>query len=246
MTQSETIGALAAALSKAQGQITGALKDSENPFFKSKYADLASVWDACRASLSTNGLAVIQTTDGGLEGVTIITTLSHSSGEWIKGSLTVRPVKNDPQGLGSAVTYARRYALAAMVGVAQIDDDANAASGKDAGSTAWIDGAAKGKKTPAPTPEPAPKKDPISAWKGPLGKSDLTKKLRALTADIALCEDMSTLDGVLSGYQAVIEQLKIDIPEWWQGEASDGFQPLADRIEDRKAHLSQPNKMMAG
>lgn len=127
-TTSDTIGKLALSLSKAQGQITGALKDSSNPFFKSKYADIASVWDACRSALSENELAVVQTTSGDASNVTVITTLIHSSSEWISGSLTIKPSKADAQGIGSALTYARRYGLSAIVGVAQIDDDGNAAS----------------------------------------------------------------------------------------------------------------------
>lgn len=125
--QSEEVGELALALSKAQGMITGALKDSANPFFKSKYADLASVWDACREGLSKNELAVIQTTSGDCENVTIITTLVHSSGQWIRGSLTIKPAKPDAQAVGSVITYGRRYGLAAITGVAQVDDDGNAA-----------------------------------------------------------------------------------------------------------------------
>lgn len=129
--QSAEIGELAAALAIAQGEITGALKDSANPFFKSKYADLASVWDACRTSLSKNQLAVIQVPSTGDNGAAVVTTtLAHKSGQWMRGSIALMPVKSDPQGMGSAYTYARRYALAAMVGVAQVDDDANAASGK--------------------------------------------------------------------------------------------------------------------
>lgn len=132
--QSEQINELAAALAIAQGQITGALKDSQNPFYKSRYADLASVWDACREHLSKNGLAVIQTTEGLAEGqITVVTTLAHKSGQYIKGTLTMTPKDNSPQSFGSCLTYARRYALAAIVGVAQIDDDANAASGKENG-----------------------------------------------------------------------------------------------------------------
>lgn len=126
--QSEQIDQLATALSIAQGKITGALKDSANPFFKSKYADLASVWDACREALSANGLAVIQTTREDTEGVTVDTTLAHKSGQYIRGSLRMVPKDSTPQALGSCLTYARRYALAAIVGVAQVDDDANAAS----------------------------------------------------------------------------------------------------------------------
>jgi hypothetical protein len=132
--QSESINELAAALAIAQGEITGALKSSKNPFFKSNYADLASVWDACRESLSRNGLAVIQTTEGvSTETITVVTTLAHKSGQFIKGVLTMTPKDGSPQAFGSCLTYARRYALAAIVGVAQVDDDANAASGKDNG-----------------------------------------------------------------------------------------------------------------
>lgn len=129
--KSETIGKIAEALSKAQGMMKGAVKDSQNPFFKQKYADLASVWDACREPLSKNGLSVTQTTritDAG-EPV-IITTLMHSSGEWMSGELLVKPVKNDPQSIGSAITYGRRYALSAIVGIAPEDDDAESAQGR--------------------------------------------------------------------------------------------------------------------
>jgi len=129
MEKSETIGKLAEALAKAQGEIQGAAKDQVNPHFRSKYADLASVWEACRKALSNNGLAVVQTMHGDdPDKVVVETLLTHSSGEWIKGTLTMRPAKSDPQGIGSCITYARRYSLAAMVGVAPEDDDGNAAS----------------------------------------------------------------------------------------------------------------------
>jgi hypothetical protein len=128
--QSEQINELAAALSKAQASITGALKDSANPFFKSKYADLASCWDACRKQLTDNGLSVIQTTDIVLDTVVVRTTLAHSSGQWVSGILPVKAKDDGPQAQGSGITYARRYALAAMVGLAQIDDDAEAAQGR--------------------------------------------------------------------------------------------------------------------
>ena len=130
--QSETIGALAAALSKAQADITGALKDSSNPFFKSKYADLASCWDACRKQLAANGLSVIQTTQMTEQGLMLVTTLAHASGEWIAGQMPVLTKDASPQAQGSGLTYARRYALAAIVGLAQIDDDAEAAQGRKA------------------------------------------------------------------------------------------------------------------
>lgn len=153
MNRSEQINELAAALALAQGQITGALKDSANPFYKSKYADLASCWDACRGPLSANGLSIVQTTLRG-EPVTIhwettdqesgelrqfhvdtvelvvVTTLLHASGQWIESSLPLIPRDASPQGMGSALTYGRRYGLTSMVGVAQVDDDGNAASGR--------------------------------------------------------------------------------------------------------------------
>ena len=125
--QSPTLGKLAEALSKAQGEMEGAKKDSENPFYRQKYADLASVWEACRKQLSINGLSIVQTTDNENGRVVIITTLLHSSGEWIRGKLAVKPMKDDPQAMGSAITYGRRYSLAAIAGISPEDDDAEGA-----------------------------------------------------------------------------------------------------------------------
>lgn len=130
MNKSESVAGLAAALAKAQGQMKGAIKDSANPFFKSKYADLASVVEAIRAAFSTNGLSYIQTVEPSeKDEVRVETTLLHASGEWISCGVLSLPVsKVDAQGYGSALTYARRYSLSAAVGVAPEDDDGNAAS----------------------------------------------------------------------------------------------------------------------
>jgi hypothetical protein len=132
MQKSETVGELAKALAVAQGEIEGAKKDSENPFFKSKYADLASIRDACQAALSKQGIAIVQVPGTVItENATVIsveTLLMHSSGEWISGDLSAIPVKDDPQGIGSCITYLRRYAMASFAGVAPEDDDGNAAS----------------------------------------------------------------------------------------------------------------------
>lgn len=120
---------IATALAKAQAEVKAALKDSNNPHFKSRYADLTSVWDACRSALTKNGLSVVQRTDFNETDVWLETMLLHSSGEHIAGRYPLRPQQSTPQGYGSALTYARRYALAAMVGVvADEDDDGNAAS----------------------------------------------------------------------------------------------------------------------
>lgn len=130
MNQSNSIAALAAALAKAQAEMSGAAKDSANPYFKSKYADLESVWSACRKPLTDNGLSVIQTSQPTKHGLMLVTTLAHSSGEWIRGYMPILAKDATAQSQGSGITYARRYALAAIVGVYQTDDDAEAAQGR--------------------------------------------------------------------------------------------------------------------
>ena len=142
MITSDSIANLTLALSIVQGKMTHAIKDSANPFFKSKYADLESVWDVCRSLLSENGLAVMQfpgdinfvqleKENGDVNIATkmsLTTIISHKSGEFISQEMSVPVTKPDAQGAGSALTYMRRYALAAVVGVVQADDDGNAAS----------------------------------------------------------------------------------------------------------------------
>lgn len=124
--------ALAKALAKAQAVMEGASKDKTNPAFKSRYADLSSVWDACREPLTSNGLSVVQlVTSADKSSVTVETRLLHEGGESISSSLTMPVEKPTAQGVGSAITYARRYALSAMVGVAPDDDDGSAASGRE-------------------------------------------------------------------------------------------------------------------
>lgn len=134
MEKSEIINELAAALSKAQGVITPAIKDSNNPFFKSKYADLAAVWDVCRDALSVNGLSVIQLPSAEANAVTLETVLTHGSGQWISSKLTMVSKDATPQAIGSCITYLRRYALSSVVGIAsEIDDDGNAATHSNKG-----------------------------------------------------------------------------------------------------------------
>src|SRR6185436_7748574 len=106
-----------------------AVLNSSNPFFSSKYADLGEVWRVARAVLPANGIAVFQIPSYENGNVQVSTMLVHTSGQWISGTVSLRPAKQDPQGFGSCITYARRYGLASMVGiVADTDDDANAAS----------------------------------------------------------------------------------------------------------------------
>jgi hypothetical protein len=126
--QSESITKLAAALVKAQASMGVALKDAVNPHFRSKYADLPSVVNAAREPLAANGLAVVQRSHPHERGVLLQTTILHESGEWISDEGLLLPAaKVDPQGFGSAMTYARRYGYAAMLGIVQDDDDGAAA-----------------------------------------------------------------------------------------------------------------------
>ena len=129
MKKSESIANLAKALSQAQGEMGGAVKGTANPFFKSVYADLSSVIEAIRGPLSRHGLAYIQATEPSeSHEVRIETMLMHESGEWLSSILAIPVSKHDAQGFGSAITYAKRYSLQALMGTPSEDDDGNAAS----------------------------------------------------------------------------------------------------------------------
>lgn len=132
MKKSQEINELAKALCEAQKVLKPAPKDSTNPFFKSKYTDLATVIETAREPLTANGLSVSQVmteTEGWK--VNLTTILMHTSGQWIESTLSMGVAKQDPQGMGSAITYARRYAYAAIIGLAsEADDDGNSASAK--------------------------------------------------------------------------------------------------------------------
>lgn len=126
--RSSSVGKIFEALSKAQTEITGAAKTKKNPHFKSDYADLTSTWEACREPLGENGLSVVQTVEQVGEKFVLMTTLGHASGEWIKSAIPLINTQANMQGLGSALTYARRYGLSSITGVCPSDDDGNAAT----------------------------------------------------------------------------------------------------------------------
>ena len=127
MNKSETIGKLATSLVKAQNEVKHAIKDAKNPFFKSKYADLTTIIDTVKPALNKHGITVLQIIVP--EGVE--TVLLHESGEFVSGITPIVVAKqNDPQALGSAVTYARRYGLQAMLSIGADDDDAEGAMGR--------------------------------------------------------------------------------------------------------------------
>ena len=157
MQKSEQINELAAALAAAQAEIKGAVTDTENTFFKSKYADLESVWSCCKEPLTKNGLSVTQITKIVGTDVILETLLLHKSGQFLIGEYPIRPVKADPQSLGSATTYARRYTLAAIVGVYQVeDDDGNAASDRREPPPAQNYRARQQQSSPPPAAKQAP------------------------------------------------------------------------------------------
>lgn len=128
MNKSEQINELSLALNKAQAMMGGAVKDASNPFFKSRYADLASVISACKDELTKNGLAVLQPVSSDEHGIYVETVITHSSGQWISsGQMKLLLSKQDMQGLGSAISYARRYSLQSMLNIPAVDDDAESA-----------------------------------------------------------------------------------------------------------------------
>ena len=177
---------LATAMAKAQAEIKAALKDSKNPHFKSSYADLTSVWDACRTALTKNGLSVLQVTDFDANDVWLVTTLLHSSGESVSGRYPLRPQQQTPQGYGSSLTYARRYCLASMVGVvADEDDDGNAATQRG---------------NYEPPPRPAPKVEDKTA----AAKSYVDEAIKA----IGTLTDATSLNAWVEANKAKLERLR--------------------------------------
>lgn len=154
MNKSETIELLAQALLKAQTEFMTASKDAKNPFFKSKYATLNSVWEAVATALHNNGLVCIQPIVNNM----VATTIIHTSGQFITSECPIVCAKqNDPQALGSAITYSRRYALASMLGVMTDDDD----DAESAMVRKQLQSAPKPAAKPAEKAEPAPVQIPV-------------------------------------------------------------------------------------
>jgi len=162
---------IAAALATAQAQMGKALKQSSNPHFRSKYADLGNVMDACMPALNANGIALFQTVGRDEHGMYLKTILRHAdSGEWLEdGGMPLIVNKNDMQGLGSALTYARRYGLMSMVGIAPEDDDGNAAAAAP---------------PPARQRPSGPSKDAVDAATSALGNADTLDALKAIWTDL--------------------------------------------------------------
>jgi hypothetical protein len=206
LRMSSTIGKLVDALAKAQGEMKGAAKDATNPHFRSKYPTLASVCDACDP-LAKHGIAYLQPTRAEGVHVTVTTMLAHSSGEWIAQDLTLTAGQSTPQAVGSAITYGRRYGLAAMVGVAPEDDDGEAAEPRNATPIA-----------PAPKPtKPAPTSKPpgFDTWwpdlqatadNGPRALGDAWKKSAPDLKAYAEAHHRKELDSLKAVARTVVER----------------------------------------
>jgi len=128
MNKSESIAKLSAALCKAQAEMSGAVKGANNPFFKSKYANLEEVIRVVKGPFESNGLCFVQFPVSGEGSAGVETVIIHESGEFISNEFMLKCAKSDPQGMGSAITYARRYGLQSAVGIPSEDDDGQAAS----------------------------------------------------------------------------------------------------------------------
>ena len=187
-----TFNKVAAALVKAQKEFGPALKSSTNPHFKSRYADLAACVEAVVDALNNNGIALTQRVSPCDDGVIVETVFIHESGEIINcGQLHVPAAKQDPQGYGSALTYARRYSLMAACGIAPEDDDANAASRRPTAPPA------------PPTPDIT---DHLSAIEASASSDDLAK---AYSAAYEACQGNQTLQArVIAAKKARIERAK--------------------------------------
>ena len=233
------IGLLAKALAAAQGAIRNASKEAENPGFKRdgkpmKYADLTAVWDACRAALSQNEIAVIQAPAYYEDGTVVLhTTLVHSSGDQITGTYPVKPVQQTPQGYGSALTYARRYSMASMVGVAPEgdDDDGNAGSARNV--SAPCDPTAGPHPTDGPMAKtrPAPEPEPPSQPKRELTPEQqaAARDYKTIAADLKAARTVDDVDKIMAVHAGPLKSIK--------AVSAEGYQKLADAADARRREL---------
>jgi hypothetical protein len=238
---------LAAALVKAQAKLKPAIKDSANPFFKSKYADLGAVWEACREALQSEGLAVVQLPGFASGEARLTTILLHASGEWIAGEAGAPLAKADAQGVGSAITYLRRYGLAAVAGVVTEDDDGNSASGNAPVRPA---SASRGRGATGQPPTGDRAKSPLQTPQVHGANPDLSKMPEVLTKpeDPLPWQVASAIKANMLRAAALKASIKgADFPDWYEtvlGRAYDGklydqdIGPLMESIVKRNTLLS--------
>jgi hypothetical protein len=257
MAARPSIADLASALCKAQAQMEGAKKDANNPHFKSKYADLASVWDAIRGPLTSNGLSVVQLLRSIAGGVEVETILMHASGQQISDVFAVPATKNDAQGYGSAATYARRYALMAMVGVAPEDDDGNAASGPAGSAGAGSQFRPERRQMPAQSSshgrELAKQEPQLVDHDRQKGTAPVAKPAAGQTKDeqraaklkAATDKRVSALKSVTGWTRATLDEFWAENEEWigWMSDPANGalteYQRFSDAFADAEVNMRE-------
>lgn len=161
MTKSDTIGKLAAALLKAQKNIGAATKGAANPFFKSKYADLGSVMEACKEALNNEGIAVTQPVGNENGRHTVTTMLLHESGEFMAETMVLEVPKANMQDLGSAISYARRYGLQSFGFIPAEDDDGEKTMARGAATATAAPGVRKAASFTKPVVEAKKQEAPV-------------------------------------------------------------------------------------
>jgi hypothetical protein len=214
MIFSDDFKELATALAKAQGEMDHAKRNQNNPHFKSSFADLSAVIDAIREPFAKNGLAYIQSPVTLIQGeVTIRTRIVHSSGQWTEGEISARPMKNDPQGIGSAITYLRRYGLMAMVGIAPADDDDgnNSSSGhhRDRQEPRRQQEQKPPQQQPAPKPKWAPSPDQLHALKNAADHNGWTSSEVSMMLSMDHRVEKASEIPSLAIYEAVLKSVSV-------------------------------------
>lgn len=228
---------LSAAMAQAFAQIEAASKDAKNPHFRSSYATLGAVVDAVKPALVNNGLFFTQETHDASGGVCVETVIRHASGEEIRcGRLFVPANKNDAQGFGSALTYARRYSLMTAFGVPAEDDDGHAAAKAAPPAPANANGNGRAARAAADRDAPFPP--------GPAkNKTELKALGRQFWREVDGCGDPDELDALIRSGGELTKQLAAALPDWWSGGTKDGepFDGLSTVILKKQTELSIQN-----
>lgn len=225
MKRSDQVDQLATALAKAQGQFESVERNREVKVTmrenKGKYTfwycTLDAIVDVIRKPLADNGLCYAQGVNGSENGTVVETMLMHSSGQWLETQTPVRLEGQTAQSLGSGITYAKRYALTALLGiVAEEDDDANDADGNQV-ETQRLDRPASKRSADNPN------------WRGPLPKTELKKEITKLVSAIGETNDAQVFTGILGDYIDAITQCVADLPDWWVHKTGGVKQAISDR-----------------
>jgi hypothetical protein len=212
----------------AQGEMDGAKKNASNPAFKSKYADLGAVCDAVMEALNKHGIGVIQFPTYDADGVHVETILCHTGGGTMRDTLSMKPARTDPQGIGSVTTYCRRYALSAICGIAPMDDDGNAASNLSPGT-----------KTPA-KPAHSVNHGQVNE---PALNSASAKKDGTWDVIMAKFAEAKTVDDLDERYRWFLDNNKV--PRGWQQSYDDEYEKRRDDLMEEAARTFEPEHVEA-